>query len=170
MNLSRAAAAEHRLTGKVGSPTMRGLFAHPEPADDLEAIAYFAEMTREQRRAAANHADWTIVTAGTRLQKRTMTVGWLWVAIEDPLELRLDEQVLGQIPPGDAWGEAAMLLGMVSPVDVVAPVDTTVVSLPARAFHGMLADATFATAVARRQAQVQLNAIAPVPSLGVALA
>ena len=149
---------------------MRGLFAQPEPADDLEAVPYFAEMTHEQRRAAAHHADWTIVTAGTRLQKRTMAVGWLWVAVEDPLELRHDDQLLGHVQPGDVWGEAPLLLGMVSPVDVVAAVDTTVVSLPARAFHGMLADAGFAIAVARRQAQSHVAATSPALSPGIALA
>jgi hypothetical protein len=134
---------------------------HVDPADDLRGLDYFAELPNEQLRAAAQHADWTIVTAGTRLQKRDMTVQWLWIAADDPLELQIEGVAVDRVQPGNAFGEAFLLLDMVSPVDVVATVDTRAVSLPARAFHGLLSDARFATQAARRQARFRVAPPAP---------
>jgi len=134
-----------------------------DPADDLRALRYFAELPHDQLRTAAQHADWTIVTAGTRLQKRGLSVQWLWIAADDPLELQIEGVAVDLVQPGDAFGEAFLLLDMVSPVDVVATVDTRALSLPARAFHGLLADADFAAQAARRQARFRVAPPVAVP-------
>jgi CRP-like cAMP-binding protein len=103
-------------------------------------------------RRAARHADWIEAAAGTRLQRQGIRPSWLWVTVDGPLELRRDGLLVGMVPEGAAYGEAELLLGVPAPDDLVAPAPTTVVSFPARAFHGLLGDADFATAVARRQA------------------
>jgi CRP-like cAMP-binding protein len=46
--------------------------------------------------------------------------------------------------------ETTVLQSLPSPCDVVASTDTAVVSLPSRAFHGLLADAWFAEQVTAR--------------------
>lgn len=141
------------------------MFRNPDvdPADDLRGLDYFAALPNEKLRAAAQHADWTIVTAGTRLQKRDMSVRWLWIAADDPLELQIEGITVDRVQPGTAFGEAFLLLDMVSPVDVVATTDTRAVSLPSRAFHGLLADATFADQAARRQARFRVTPPVAVP-------
>lgn len=133
-----------------------------DPADDLRALDYFAALPHEHLRFAGQHADWTVVTAGTRLQKRGHAVQWLWVAADDPLELHVEGVAVDTVEPGAAFGEAFLLLDMASPVDVVAPVDTRAVSLPSRIFHGLLADARFAAEAARRQARFRVAPPTPV--------
>lgn len=131
--------------------------AGSQPWEDLAAVSYFEGLPRPLLRAAGRSADWVDVAPGTRLQRQGMHAGWLWVAVDGPLELHRNGELVGTVPEGQAYGEAEVLLGMASPVDVVAPAATTVVSFPARAFHGLLGDAEFATAVARRQARTELS-------------
>jgi CRP-like cAMP-binding protein len=133
-----------------------------DPAEELRALDYFAALSHEHLRFAGQHADWTVVTAGTRLQKRGHSVQWLWVAADDPLELHIEGVAVDTVQPGAAFGEAFLLLDMESPVDVVAPVDTRAVSLPSRVFHGLLADARFAAEAARRQARFRVAPPTPV--------
>ena len=133
-----------------------------DPAEELRGLDYFAELSNEMLRSAAQHADWMVVTEGTRLQKRGSSVAWLWIAVDDPLELHVEGVAVDRVAPGEAFGEAFLLLDVVSPVDVVAPIDTRAVSLPARAFHGLLADARFAAQTARRQARFRVTAPTPV--------
>lgn len=125
--------------------------------DDLVEVAWFSDLTPEQRRAARRHADRVRVEPGTRLQRQGFHARWLWVPVDGHLELQRNGTVVGTVPPGGAWGEAEALLGLPSSVDVVAPAATTVVSLGAAAFHGMLGDAAFAATVARRQARASLR-------------
>jgi CRP-like cAMP-binding protein len=126
-------------------------------AESLAAVPWFGDLGAEQLAHAARHADWVPAPAGTRLQRQGFQAGWLWVAVDGPLEVRRNGNPVGVVRPGGAWGEAEVLLGIPSAVEVVAPDDLTVVSLPAAAFHGMLGDAAFATTVARRQARASLR-------------
>lgn len=124
--------------------------------EELAAIPWFADLDSRQLRLAARHADRVRVDAGTRLQHQGSRAGWLWIPVDGPLRLLRNGTVVGEVPAGGAWGEPEVLLGAPSAVEVVAPSTVTVVSLPARAFHGMLGEAAFAATVARRQARAAL--------------
>jgi CRP-like cAMP-binding protein len=128
-----------------------------EPWEDLAAVGWFAGLPRDVLRAAGQHADWLEVAAGTRLQPEGLRVRWLWVPVGGPLELRRNGEPVGRVEVGEAFGEAEVLLGTASTVDVVAPAPTAVLSFPARAFHGLLDEAAFASAVARRQAHAHFT-------------
>jgi hypothetical protein len=60
--------------------------------------------------------------------------------------------VVGAVAAGEAACEAEILLGAPSWVDVVAGTPATVISIPARAFHGMLDSTSLGAAVAHRMA------------------
>jgi CRP-like cAMP-binding protein len=124
--------------------------------EELAAIPWFADLDARRLRLAARSADRVRVAAGTRLQQQGRHVGWLWIPVDGPLELRRNDVVVGEVPAGGAWGEPEVLLGLPSAVEVVATSTVTAVSLPARAFHGMLGEAAFAATVARRQARASL--------------
>ena len=120
-------------------------------------MPWFADLPAAQLRVAARHVDRVPVRPGAVLQRQGQRAGWLWIAADGPLELRRNDAVVGHVAPGGAWGEAEVLLGLPSSVEVVASAPSTVLSLPSRAFHGMLGDAAFATTVARRQARAGLR-------------
>ena len=122
------------------------------PWEDLEPIEWFAALTPEVRKALSRHADWVDVAPGTRLQQQGVHADWVWVVASGVLELRRHGEGVGLVLPGAATGEVEVLLGAPSAVDVVAATDARVVSIPARAFHGLLDTSSFGAVVARRMA------------------
>jgi len=130
----------------------RGNRSWSQPWDDLAPIEWFAELTPEVRKAISRHADWVDVAAGTRLQQQGTHARWVWVVASGVLELRRNGDGVGLVCPGQAAGEIEVLLGAPSGVDVVAATASTVVSVPARAFHGLLDTSSLGAAVARRMA------------------
>lgn len=123
-----------------------------QPWEDLEPLEWFEVLTPEVRKALSRHADWVDVAPGTRLQQQGVHARWVWVVASGVLELRRDGDGVGLVLPGAAAGEVEVLLGAPSAVDVVAATGARVVSIPARAFHGLLDTSSFGAAVARRMA------------------
>ena len=123
-----------------------------QPWEDLEPLEWFGAFTPQVRKALSRHADWVDVRAGTRLQQQGVHARWVWVVSSGVLELRRNGEGVGLVVPGAAAGEVEVLLGAPSTVDVVAATDARVVSIPARAFHGLLDTTSFGAAVARRMA------------------
>ena len=128
----------------------RSSWAHPW--EDLEPIEWFASLAPGVLRQVARHADRVDVAAGTRLQQQGVHARWIWVVAAGALELRRDGVPLGLVLPGGAACETDVLLGAPSAVEVVAATPATVVSVPARAFHGLLDTSSLGAAVARRLA------------------
>ena len=92
-----------------------------QPWEDLAGVEYFAGLPRRVLQTAGRNADRVDVAGGTRLQRQGAHTGWLWVALDGPLELHRNGELVGTVPEGQAYGEAEVLLGMASPVEVVAP-------------------------------------------------
>lgn len=152
-----------RWTTRIGGWT--------EPWEDLAPIEYFAGLPRPLLQAAGRAADWCDVAEGQRLQSEQMHVRWVWVVASGVLEVRQWGRTEGLVLPGAAWGEAEVVLGLPSEVEVRAAGPSRVLSLPAPAFHGMLAEPAFASGVARRLARAALAPAArhervAVPSAG----
>jgi CRP-like cAMP-binding protein len=70
---------------------------------------------------------------------------------------------VGSVGPGEAACEVEVLLGAPSWVEVVATTPARVISVPARAFHGMLDSSSLGAAVARRMAG-RYDALATAPA------
>lgn len=130
----------------------RNRSAWSQPWEDLEPLEWFAALAPDVRKALSRHADWVDITPGTRLQQQGVHARWVWVVAAGVLELRRSGEVLGLVLPGSAACEVEVLLGAPSWVDVVAASDARVVSIPARAFHGLLDTTSFGAAVAKRMA------------------
>jgi CRP-like cAMP-binding protein len=135
-----------------------------QPWEDLAPIDWFAALTPEVRKSLSRHADWVDVAAGTRLQQQGVHADWVWVVASGLLELRRCGEVLGVVAAGEAASEVEVLLRVPSAVDVVAAVPSTVVSLPSRAFHGLLDSSSLGAAVARRMAE-RFEALATDPEV-----
>jgi CRP-like cAMP-binding protein len=142
----------------------RGKFrSWSQPWEDLEPVEWFAALTPEVRKSLSRHADWVDVAPGTRLQQQGVHADWVWVVASGVLELRRCGEVLGVVVAGEAASEVEVLLRVPSAVDVVAAEPSTVISLPSRAFHGLLDSSSLGAAVARRMAErFELLATAPV--------
>jgi CRP-like cAMP-binding protein len=123
-----------------------------QPWDDLAPVEWFGGLDPKVRKALSRHADWVDVEPGTRLQQQGVHARWVWVVASGVLELRRGGQVVGAVAAGEAACEAEILLGAPSWVDVVAGTPATVISIPARAFHGMLDSTSLGAAVAHRMA------------------
>jgi CRP-like cAMP-binding protein len=132
-----------------------------QPWEDLEPLDWFAGLNPAVRRSLSRHADWVAVTPGTRLQQQGVHAGWVWVVASGVVELQRDGQ-------GGAACEIEVLLGARSAVDVVAATPATVVSIPSRAFHGLLDSSSLGAAVARRMAGRLETQAARVPEPSVA--
>jgi CRP-like cAMP-binding protein len=126
------------------------------PWEDLEPIDYFAGLPLPSLKAAAAGADWCDLAAGQRLQAEQMHVRWVWVVASGVLEVRRWGRPDGLVLPGAAFGEAEVLLGVPSEVELVAAGPSKVLSLAAPVFHGLLATPEFAGSVARRMARTVL--------------
>lgn len=142
-----------------------------EPWEDLAPIEWFAGLSKATLQAAARSADWCDVAAGQRLQSEHLHVRWIWIVASGVLELRQWGRIEGLVLPGTAWGEAEVVLGQPSEVEVRAAGPSKVLSLSAAAFHGLLADPAFASGVTRRLARTAVAPAArgervPVPSAG----
>lgn len=124
-----------------------------EPSQQLLALDYFARRPRQLLRVAGQYAEWSKARPETTLQRQRGFAGHVWLPLDGELELRCDGEVVGHVAPGAVAGELAVLLGHRSATDIVTTADTSIVSLPGRAFHGLLGDARFATEVAGRQAR-----------------
>lgn len=133
------------------------------PWEDLEPVAWFADLTPEVRKALSRHADWVDVAPGTRLLQQGMHTRWVWVVASGLLGVRRHGECLGVVEPGAAAGEVEVLLGVPSAVDVVALEPSRVVALPSRAFHGMLDSTSLGAAVARRMA-ARYDSLAAAPA------
>jgi CRP-like cAMP-binding protein len=134
-----------------------------QPWDDLAPVEWFGGLDPKVRKALSRHADWVSVEPGTRLQQQGVHARWVWVVAEGSLELRRGGQPVGTVVAGEAACEVEVLLGAPSWVDVVATEPATVISLPARAFHGMLDATSLGAAVARRMAG-RFDALATPPA------
>jgi CRP-like cAMP-binding protein len=139
-----------------------------QPWEDLEPLNWFAGLNPAVRRSLSRHADWVAVTPGTRLQQQGVHAGWVWVVASGVVELQRDGQVVGLVVEGAAACEIEVLLGARSAVDVVAATPATVVSIPSRAFHGLLDSSSLGAAVARRMAGRLETQAARVPEPSVA--
>jgi CRP-like cAMP-binding protein len=124
-----------------------------QPWDDLAPVEWFGDLTPQVRKSLSRHADWVDVAPGTRLQQQGVHARWVWVVASGSLELRRGGQPVGVVGEGEAACEVEVLLGAPSWVDVVAVTPATVISLPARAFHGLLDTSSLGAAVARRMAE-----------------
>jgi CRP-like cAMP-binding protein len=133
-----------------------------QPWDDLAAVEWFGGLTPDVRKQLGRHADWVDIAAGTRLQQQGVHARWVWVVADGLLELRRGGQPVGVVVAGEAACEVEVLLGAPSWVDVVASTPARVISVPARAFHGMLDSSSLGAAVARRMAE-RYDALAVVP-------
>jgi CRP-like cAMP-binding protein len=134
-----------------------------QPWDDLAPVEWFGGLTPDVRKALSRHADWVTVEPGARLQQQGVHARWVWVVAEGTLELRRGSQPVGVVVAGEAVCEAEIVLGAPSWVDVVATGPATVISIPARAFHGMLDSTSLGAAVARRMA-ARFDALATPPA------
>ncbi|MCU1378344.1 MAG: hypothetical protein JWN29_1327, partial [Acidimicrobiales bacterium] len=94
--------------------------AWSQPWEDLEPLDWFAGLAPDVRKALSRHADWVVVTPGTRLQQQGVHAGWVWVVASGVLELQRDGEVVGLVVEGAAACEIEVLLGAPSAVDVVA--------------------------------------------------
>jgi CRP-like cAMP-binding protein len=133
-----------------------------QPWEDLAPVEWFGGLDPKARKAISRHADWVDVAAGTRLQQQGVHARWVWVVASGLLELRRGGEAVGAVGAGEAACEVEVLLGAPSWVDVVAATPTTVISIPARAFHGLLDASSLGAAVARRMAE-RFDALAAAP-------
>jgi CRP-like cAMP-binding protein len=133
-----------------------------QPWDDLATVEWFGGLTSDVRKQLGRHADWVDVAAGTRLQQQGVHARWVWVVASGLLELRRGGEPVGVVGPGEAACEVEVLLGAPSWLEVVASTQARVVSVPSRAFHGMLDSSSLGAAVARRMAE-HYDALAAAP-------
>ena len=137
------------------------------PWDDLAPVEWFGGLDPAVRKALSRHADWVSVEPGQRLQQQGVHARWVWVVAEGSLELRRGGTPIGVVGAGAAACEVEVLLGAPSWADVVAVEPGRVISIPARAFHGMLDSTTLGAAVARRMAgRYDALAVPPATTVG----
>lgn len=124
-----------------------------QPWEDLAPVEWFGELEPKVVKALSRHADWVDLAPGARLQQQGVHARWVWVVASGTLELRRGGEPVGEVHAGEAACEVEVLLGAPSWVDVVASTPVTAISLPARAFHGLLDSSSLGAAVARRMAE-----------------
>jgi CRP-like cAMP-binding protein len=109
-----------------------------ELADELGALALFADLTRPQLEASAHSFDEAWFGEGDRILREGLTGSGFYVILDGEVAVRQggrDAAVLGR---GDFFGEVSALLGEPPSADVVALHPTRCLHMAAGSLHEFL--------------------------------
>jgi CRP-like cAMP-binding protein len=106
--------------------------------DLLRTVWLFEECTNKELDAIARVATPIDVPAGRTLTKQGEIGHEFFVVVRGTLEARRDELVLGELGPGDCFGEMALLETLPRVATVTATTPTTVLVVHARDFKDVV--------------------------------
>jgi CRP-like cAMP-binding protein len=103
--------------------------------DRLKAIPLFAGLNRKERRALAPRADEVDLEKGRTLVREGEWAYEFFAIEEGTVEVRRGDQLLGELGPGDFFGEMALVADKRRNATVVATSPVKLVVMTAQAFR-----------------------------------
>ena len=101
-----------------------------ELVDTLRRFNLFADLDRAQLEAIADPQSERSFAAGERILRRGMSGSGFYVILEGEASVKLGEDELNRLRPGDFFGEISTLLGEKLTADVTAESPMRVLEIP----------------------------------------
>ena len=107
-------------------------------ADELGALALFADLSRPQLESVAHQFDEAWFGEGERILRQGLTGSGFYVILEGEVTIRSDGREVAVLGRGDFFGEVSVLLGEPPSADVVALHRMRCLHMAASAVHDFL--------------------------------
>jgi len=133
-----AGSFDHFLADHVRLPT---LAATVQQLSELQALPPFAHLSTEQLREVREHGAWRHVAPGEVLVREGDTGEAFFIVGSGRMIVTKDGEVVGDVGPGEHFGELALLFDAPRAATVVAVTPTRVFELARDAFDRLVAEA-----------------------------
>ena len=104
---------------------------------DLQSIALFDSLSRDARRAVAQHADRIKVPEGTELVRQGEFAYEFFVIVDGAAEVVRDGERIAELGPGDFLGEMGIVSKAVRNATVATTGEADVIVMTEQAFRSM---------------------------------